>query len=83
MAIGLRRKVRLDSRRERQAITRRKNGAIKNKERARRDARIKAKLAALPEGASLPGDVASWAARQTGKRTSQLTAGDLKALIAD
>ena len=81
MAIGLRRKVRLDSRRERQAITRRANGAWKNKERARRDARMAAKLATFAEGAELPGDVASWVSRQTGKPASSLTADQRKALI--
>ena len=50
MAIGLRRKVRLDSRRENQKITRDANGVKKRAENARRDARVIAKIKTLEHG---------------------------------
>ena len=40
------RRDRLDNRREKQILTRKKNGARKAKERARREARVAAKAAA-------------------------------------
>ena len=85
MAIGLRRKVRLDSRRENQKITRNKNSAQKRPERARRDERLKAKLAAqLPAIAEngLSPDVQSWVAAQTGTPACKVSESDLKALTA-
>lgn len=83
MAIGLRRKVRLDSRRERQGITRRKNGDFKRAERARRDTRVKAKLATLlgTEGAKLSPEVASWVSAQLGKSAVKASADEIKALL--
>ena len=60
MAIGLRRKVRLDSRRANQKITRNKNSALKRKERARRDARIIAQIKAS-DGSYGPA-ISSWIA---------------------
>ncbi|TVR47025.1 MAG: hypothetical protein EA402_02035 [Planctomycetota bacterium] len=84
MAIGLRRKVRLDSRRERQGINRQKNSSDKRPERIRRDARLAAKLAQqLPnlDSVGLSPDVASWASVQLGRRASKLTGEDLKTLI--
>ena len=44
MAIGLRRKVRLDSRRENQKVVRLRNGVTKRAEQARRKTRIVAKI---------------------------------------
>ena len=85
MAIGLRRKVRLDSRRENQKITRNKNSAQKRPERARRDERLKAKLAAqLPaiDDNGLSADVQSWVAAQLGTPASKASAEALKALAA-
>jgi hypothetical protein len=85
MAIGLRRKVRLDSRRENQKITRNKNSAQKRPERARRDERLKAKLAAqLPaiDDNGLSADVQSWVAAQLGTPASKASAEALKALDA-
>ena len=85
MAIGLRRKVRLDSRRERQGITRRKNSNDKRPERARRDARMQAKLAdqlAKLGAAELSPDVQSWVAQQAGRPAAKLDEETLKALTS-
>lgn len=83
MAIGLRRKVRLDSRRERQAITRRKNSNDKRPERVRRDQRVAAKLLAqLDQGIELSGDVASWASARLGCPASKASPEALRALCA-
>ena len=67
MAIGLRRKVRLDSRRDNQKLTRLKNGAVKRAENARRDARVIAKIKTLEHG-DWSGEVKSWLARRFGKK---------------
>ena len=81
MAIGLRRKVRLDSRRERQAITRSKNGVYKRKEQERRKRRIVAKIKATENGDYSP-EVASWIAAQLGKPVRQASADEIQALCA-
>ena len=81
MAIGLRRKTRLDSRRDNQKITRRKNGAWKNKERARRDARMAAKAKATPADSSYAPDVQSWLSRQLSKPFSKISADEIKQLV--
>ena len=85
MAIGLRRKVRLDSRRERQSITRHQNSDHKRPERARRDARLQAKLAAQfpvlgKDGMSA--DLQSWVSAQLGRPVSKLSDSDITSLIA-
>ena len=83
MAIGLRRKVRLDSRRERQAITRNKNGAPKRAERNRRDLRLREKLAQqLAANKDLSPDVQSWVSVQAGRPVSKLSPEAIKALLA-
>lgn len=84
MAIGLRRKVRLDSRRERQALTRRANGNEKRPERARRDQRMQAKLAEQLKSTGaqdLSADLQSWVACQLGKRCAQASAEELQGLL--
>ncbi|TVR12044.1 MAG: hypothetical protein EA401_09980 [Planctomycetota bacterium] len=83
MAIGLRRKVRLDSRRERQAITRRKNSNDKRPERARRDQRLAAKLKGqLDQSIELSADVSSWAAGKLGCPAAKASPDALRALCA-
>lgn len=79
MAIGLRRKVRLDSRRENQKITRNKNGVKKRQEVVRRDARIIAKIKTLEHG-NWSGEVKSWLARRFGKKPHLVTAEEIAAL---
>ena len=78
-------KVRLDSRRENQKITRNKNSAQKRPERARRDERLKAKLAAqLPaiDDNGLSADVQAGVAAQLGTPASKASTEALKALAA-
>ena len=79
MAIGLRRKVRLDSRRDNQKITRRANGAIKNGERERRATRIIAKIKSST--APYSPEVNSWLALQFGKPASRISEDEIKTLI--
>lgn len=81
MAIGLRRKTRLDSRRENQKITRTTNSRQKREERARRDERIIAQIKACKTD-SYSGEVNSWLSRQLGKPSSKITADEIKQLIA-
>lgn len=81
MAIGLRRKVRLDSRRDNQKITRNKNSKQKREERARRTDRIIAKIKATTDGNYSP-EVNSWISQQLGKPSSKVTADEVKQLIA-
>lgn len=81
MAIGLRRKVRLDSRRDNQKITRNKNSFHKRKERTRRAERIIAKIKASNDGDYSP-EVQSWLSQELGKPASKITADDVKQLIA-
>lgn len=79
MAIGLRRKVRLDSRRDNQKLTRRENGARKNAERARRDQRIIAKIKSSE--APYSPEVQSWLSVQLGKPATRITDADVKSLV--
>jgi hypothetical protein len=79
MAIGLRRKVRLDSRRANQKLTRNRNGVIKQAERARRDARIIAKIKAT-QGEFAP-EVKSWISAQLGKHWRQVQDDDIKQIV--
>lgn len=81
MAIGLRRKVRLDSRRDRQIETRRENGALKQKERARRDARMRAAIASVDEARGYSPAMQSWISDQLDKRFVQVTPADIAALV--
>ncbi len=81
MAIGLRRKVRLDSRRERQIETRRVNGALKQKERGRRDARMHAAVAAVDPAKGYSPAMQSWISVQLGKRFGQVTPEEIAALV--
>jgi len=81
MAIGLRRKVRLDSRREQQKITRRRNAVSKRKERTRRDARLLAKFRENPAGPHAP-EVKSWLSQRIGKSYGKITSADLQPLLA-
>lgn len=78
MAIGLRRKLRLDSRRENQKITRTDNGGAKRKENARRDIRSARAITAMKGDYS--SGVKSWIARQLGKPFRQCTAEYIKGL---
>jgi L-rhamnose isomerase len=79
MAIGLRRKVRLDSRRANQKITRRFNGVGKQTERVRREARIIAKIKAS-KGDFAP-EVKSWISAQLGKRFAVITDDEIQQLV--
>ncbi|MFW5882026.1 MAG: hypothetical protein ACOCVS_00170 [Planctomycetota bacterium] len=79
MAIGLRRKTRLDSRRENQRNTRLANGVRKRKERSRRDARMIAVIKAS-SGVDLAPPVQSWVAVQLGKPYSRATPDEIRAL---
>jgi hypothetical protein len=79
MAIGLRRKTRLDSRREYQKNTRRAKGVLKNAERTRRDERIIAKIRSTE--APYSPEVQSWLSAQLGKPSSRITDADVKALV--
>lgn len=84
MAIGLRRKVRLDSRRERQSLTRHQNSDSKRPERARRDQRMQAKLAQqLPAlgKTALSADLQSWVSVQLGRPFTKLSDGDVQSLL--
>ncbi len=81
MACGLRRKIRLDSRRDNQKNTRNENGVIKAKERVRRDIRIIEKIKATSNEDYSP-EVKSWISAATGKTFRQVTADDIKQLIA-
>lgn len=81
MAIGLRRKVRLDSRRDNQKITRNKNSKQKREERARRRERIIAKIKDTRNGDYSP-EVKSWLSSELDKPSSQITEEDVKALLA-
>lgn len=80
MAIGLRRKVRLDSRRDNQKTTRNKNSFLKRKERARRNDRIIAKIKATTDGNYSP-EVQSWLSQEFGKPSSKVTADEIKQLV--
>lgn len=82
MAIGLRRKVRLDSRRANQQLTRLRNGVGKQKERVRREERILARLKSDPERARQNPAVQSWLSARLGKRYRQITDEDIKRVTA-
>jgi hypothetical protein len=62
------------------ATTKAENRIVKTKERIRRDARMLAKI----KGADLPftPPVMSWLSQQIGKRSTLITAEDIKSLIA-
>ncbi|MFW5829433.1 MAG: hypothetical protein ACOCXA_04150 [Planctomycetota bacterium] len=79
MAIGLRRKVRLDSRRDNQKITRDRNGLVKQAERDRRDRRIIEKIKST-QGSYAP-EVKSWLAARTGKSFKHVTDEDIKQIV--
>lgn len=72
------RKMKFDYRMADAAETRERNKRKKNPERARRDARMMAKLSA----GSLPytPDVMSWLSRKLDKPSSKITDADIKAL---
>jgi hypothetical protein len=80
MAIGLRRKVRLDSRRATQKEVRAVNAALKRKEGVRRDNRNAALLKAQLAKGSLSATVASWVAVQLGKPASKASQAELQSL---
>jgi hypothetical protein len=73
------RRDRFDRRQVDQAVARSKNGPVKAKERARRDARMRAALRA----GSLPYTraVRSWLAAQLGKKEHQIAQADVDRLL--
>ena len=75
----LRRKVRLDSRRENQKITRDANGIKKRAENARRDARVIAKIKTLEHG-NWSGEIKSWLARRFDKKPHLVTPEEIASL---
>lgn len=81
MAIGLRRKTRLDSRRENQKITRTKNSTQKREERIRRDKRVIEKIQATKDADYSP-EVKSWLSDKLGKSYRQITAEDVQSVLS-
>ncbi len=73
------RKLRREHRRSDALATRAENGALKAKERARRDARMVERI----KGGSLPysPDVMSWLSRKLGARSSRITQDQIAALL--
>jgi|YNPBryunderm2012_1023409.scaffolds.fasta_scaffold41748_1 hypothetical protein len=71
--------TRMDRMRDNAAITRRKKGVIKRKERANRDIRMKEllKKGTLPYTPA----IMSWVSVQLGKPASRVTAEDIQSLL--
>lgn len=76
----IRRRQRLDGRAAAARVQRRANAIRKQKERARRDARM---MAVVQDG-DLPytPDVMSWLSRRLGKPASTIATGDLTTLVS-
>jgi len=74
------RKLRREQRRSDELSTRAENTILKTKERARRDARMMAKIS----GGSLPYSpvVMSWLSRKLGVRSSRITQDQVKTLLS-
>ena len=77
----IRRRARLDHFLSEQKVTRNTNGSKKRGERARRAARVCAKIKAAPSG-PWTREVQSWIADQLGKPASKASQEEIQALIA-
>jgi hypothetical protein len=71
---------RMDRARDNAAVTRTENGHLKRKERANRDKRM-AELIGKGTFPYTPA-VMSWVSEKLGKKSSQVTEGEVKALVA-